>query len=78
MLLAGQFATAPKVLELIWALDRKLTGESLQADQSDMLPRGNWAARVTVTLTAVLIYTCMCVYNVLGSYYWTTQSVTGS
>jgi len=52
MLLAGQFATAPKVLELIWALDRKLTGESLQADQSDMLPRGNWAARVTVTVTA--------------------------
>eukprot|EP00438_Fugacium_kawagutii_P028386 Skav207230 [mRNA] locus=scaffold1717:149237:171216:+ [translate_table: standard] len=39
MLLAGQFSSAPKVLELIWALDRKLTGESLN-DKSDLLPRG--------------------------------------
>ena len=40
MLLAGQFSSPKKVLELIWALDRKLKGESLQTEKSDQLPRG--------------------------------------
>lgn len=40
MLLAGQFSSPNKVLELIWALDRKLKGESIQEEKSDQLPRG--------------------------------------
>lgn len=60
MLLAGQFATAPKVLELIWALDRKLTGESLQADQSDMLPRGMvFLRKVEELMTRALSGLCL-------------------
>lgn len=46
MLLAGEFSSSSKVLELIWALDRKLTGESLQVDKSDLLPRGSSVERL--------------------------------